>query len=114
MTARLDDEVADLRRANAALQQRLDERTVQLSEALAQQTATAEVLGVINSSPGDLAPVFDAMLDKAMRLCEAAFGIFLTFDGETFQTVSFRNVPEGNSCDYMSEPIRPVSKYNAW
>ena len=93
MTATLDDEIAELRRANAELQQRLNQAAADRDEAEAQSAAMAEVLTVINASPGDLATVFDVMLEKAMHLCEASFGGLWTFVGDRYVARALSGLP---------------------
>jgi GAF domain-containing protein len=64
-----------------------------LAEALEQQTATSEVLGVISSSPGELEPVFQTMLANATRICEAKFGVLFRCDGDMFHAAAWVGVP---------------------
>jgi GAF domain-containing protein len=106
LAERFNTMAADLQSSYADLEKKVEDRTAELTEALDQQTATAEVLGVINSSPGELTPVFDAMLERATRLCEAAFGLMSTYDGERYHTVATHGVgPE--LAEFMRAPPHP-------
>jgi signal transduction histidine kinase len=82
-------------------------RTRELTEALEQQKATAEVLQVISSSPGELEPVFQAMLANATRICEAKFGSLYLYDKDAFYPGAFHNAPPAFAEARSREPIRP-------
>ena len=75
-----DSTSANLQQTIADLQRRLAEARAERDESEAQKAALAQVLGVINASPGDLGPMFDTILDQATRLCDAAFGVVWTYD----------------------------------
>jgi adenylate cyclase len=96
----------------ADLQKQVGTLTRELKEANERQTATAEVLQVINSSPGDLAPVFNAMLEKALGLCSAAFGVLWTFDGERMHAAALRGVSPGFA-EFLTRSPHPVGRDNA-
>jgi GAF domain-containing protein/anti-sigma regulatory factor (Ser/Thr protein kinase) len=95
---------------NARLLNELRQRTDDLTESLEQQTATSEVLRVISASPGQLEPVFQAMLTNAMRICEAKFGHLLLYDGESFHPAHLGDVPAAYREIWERAPLRPNPK----
>ncbi len=93
---------------NARLLNELRQRTGDLTESLEQQTATSEVLKVISSSPGDLGPVFNAMLDNAIRICEAQFGNLVLHDNGFFDVVALRGAAaEWTEFQRRRPPFKP-------
>ena len=93
---------------NTRLLNELRQRTDDLSELLEQQTATSEVLKVISSSPGELEPVFNAMLENAVRLCEAKFGVMNKFRGGAFHVDALLGVPPAFAENLLHAPRLPT------
>ena len=80
----------------------------ELRESLEQQTATSEVLKVISSSPGELGPVFEAMLQNAVRICDAKFGALWLYDGKCFRAGALHNVPDAFTEFWKRGPHQPT------
>ena len=91
---------------NVRLFEAEQQRTRELSESLEQQTATADVLRVISSSPGELQPVFEAMLENAVQLCAAQFAMLFLYEGNEFRAVATRDVPTAWAEYLKNNPIR--------
>jgi GAF domain-containing protein len=89
------------------LQEKLDARTRQLNEAIERENATAEVLRIVSSSPGDLEPVFQSLLGNATRLCVADFGFMFQYDDGAFRLMAQRGADQAY-VEYMQrEPLHP-------
>ena len=106
--ADLERQLAEFRAERDEALRQLAERTIELDEAHAQQTAIAEVLGVINSSPGNLVPVFDAILERALRLCGAAYGHVFRVEGDLGRAVAARGDPNFVEWLLKQGPVRPT------
>ena len=98
------------RSSNVDLQEQFDRSRRELKEALEQLTATSEVLKVISSSPGELEPVFRAMLENATRICEAKFGNLFLYENNTFRVVVQLNAPPAYAERWRRQPILAVGE----
>src|SRR5262245_39478356 len=96
---------ADLQRQPDEQARELAEARRQVGEALEQQTATSEVLKVSRSSPGELEPVFQAMLANGVRICEAKFGILCLSEGDAFRVVALHGAPPAYAEARRREPV---------
>jgi signal transduction histidine kinase len=100
-----------MREPGADLEQQLEAYRRELGEAREKQTATSDLLRVISSSPGDLQPVFQAMLANATRICEAKFGNLLLYEGDAFRRVALYNAPrEWDEWTQRNPTIHPGPK----
>ena len=98
MGARLQESYADL-------ENKVEQRTAELSESLQHQTATSDVLQVISRSPGDLNPVFQTILERATKICDAKFGLLLLFENGSFRCVSVLNLPPAFAETFSRVPV---------